>query len=97
MPILKLASGKFIYSDKVDLIESIVYPLFNIAVKRFNADTVTCLLVSTSIGSIMRFWYISNLYRPRSHYRVHQINSRCRQTSPTLPIDDTPIMICLNF
>jgi [ribosomal protein S5]-alanine N-acetyltransferase len=48
IPILKLASGKFMYSDKVDLIESIVFPLFNIAVKRCNADTVICLLVSTS-------------------------------------------------
>lgn len=69
MPILKLVSGKFMYSDKVDLTESIVFPLFNIAVKRFNADTVTCLPVFTSIGSIMRFWCISNLYRPRSRYR----------------------------
>jgi hypothetical protein len=69
IPILKLASGKFLYSDKVDLTEPIVFPLFNIAVKRFNADTVTGLLVSTSIGSIMRFWCISNLYSPRSQYR----------------------------
>ncbi|MDW3654607.1 MAG: hypothetical protein QOK61_08645 [Nitrososphaeraceae archaeon] len=62
---MKLGSGKFLYSDKVDLIESTVYPLLNVAVKRFNADMVTSVPGFTNIGSITRFWCISNLYSPR--------------------------------
>ena len=67
--ILKHGSGKFLYSDKVELIESTVYPLLNVAVKRFNADMVTGLTVFTSIDYIARFWCNSNLYSPRFRYR----------------------------